>query len=87
MTTSTAEPATVAAMSVRFEGERLFVDLSDGRGVSLDLRSTPWLAWLFRATPRPRAGWSVEPGGFAVYWDELDDGIEVAQVLSEDSNA
>ena len=40
------------------------------------------------------SGHSTAPGGvvgrargFAVYWDELDDGIEVAQVLSEDSNA
>ena len=51
----------------------------------MDLQSTPWLSWLFRATPQQQAAWSIEPGGFAVYWDALDDGIEVAHLLSEAS--
>jgi hypothetical protein len=29
-----------------------------------------------------RQRWQVEPGGFAVYWPELDDGIEVEHLLS-----
>jgi hypothetical protein len=26
--------------------------------------------------------WSLEPRGFAIYWPDLDDGIEVAHLLS-----
>ena len=46
-------------------------------------RSTklPWLKWLEKATPKQRANWSVEPGGFALYWADLDDGIEVCHLL------
>jgi len=40
--------------------------------------SLPWLAWLAQATPEQRAHWSLEPRGFAVYWEELDNGIEIA---------
>lgn len=35
--------------------------------------------------PRPteqRAGWTIEPGGYVVYWEELDDGFEVAHLLA-----
>jgi hypothetical protein len=28
-----------------------------------------------------RERWSLEPDGYAVYWEELDDGIEVQHIL------
>ncbi len=28
-------------------------------------------------TPEQRADWTIEPDVYAIYWDELDDGIEV----------
>ncbi len=40
-----------------------------------------WLDWLLKATPEQRANWSLEPGGFAIYWEDLDDGVEVAHLL------
>jgi hypothetical protein len=79
MLTSTAE---VGAAAVRFEGDVLHVALTDGREVAVPMARVPWLAWLLRATPEQRERWSVEPDGFAVYWDELDDGVEVAHLLS-----
>ncbi len=41
-----------------------------------------WLAWLANATPEQKANWSFEPGGYAIYWDDLDDGVEVCHILT-----
>ena len=50
--------------------------------INLPLAEVPWLKWLAKATPKQRANWSLEPGGFAIYWPDLDDGIEVCQLLN-----
>jgi hypothetical protein len=71
----------VTVTDVQFEGDTLHVQLSNSRLVSLPLDGISWLDWLASATPEQRDGWSIEPGGYAVYWDELDDGIEVAHLL------
>jgi len=72
----------VAATNVRFENDNLVITLSDERELVLPLEKYDWLQWLAHATPQQRAHWSLEPNGFAIYWDELDDGIEVQHVLS-----
>ena len=72
----------VSAVGVRLAAEKVYIALSDGRELGLPL-SLPWLGWLARATPEQQARWSLEPRGFAVYWEELDDGIEVAPLLSQ----
>ena len=72
----------VAASNVRFEDNTLYVSLSDGREISVPLDRVEWLTWLAQATPEQRANWSLEPGGFAIYWDDLDDGIEVCHLLT-----
>lgn len=69
------------AVGVRFTGDVLRVALSDGREVSLPLARIEWLSWLAQATPEQRSKWTVEPGGYAIYWDDLDDGIEVCHLL------
>ncbi|MDZ7361810.1 MAG: DUF2442 domain-containing protein [candidate division KSB1 bacterium] len=71
----------VAATDVRFASNVLCVSLSDGREVRVPMARVEWLSWLLKATPKQRAKWSIEPGGFAIYWDELDDGIEVRHLL------
>ncbi len=71
-------PASVAATGVRFAGAMLYVALSDGREIGVPLSRFPWLA---RATTKQRARWSIEPHGYAVWWDALDDGIEVSHLL------
>jgi hypothetical protein len=55
--------------------------VSDGREVTVPIDRVEWLRWLAVATPEQRAKWSLEPGGFAIYWDELDDGIEICHLL------
>jgi len=88
MSTLTAKAAEqVQAESVRFTTGKLHVQLNDGREISLPLAEVPWLKWLAKATPKHRANWSLEPGGFAIYWPDLDDGIEVCHLLNSQAIA
>ncbi len=72
----------VEAKSVRFEGNSLHILLSDGREISISINQVGWLKWLAKATQEQRAKWTIEPGGFAIYWEDLDDGIEIEHLLS-----
>ena len=68
---------TVKALGVGFAGDRLCVELSDGRELSLPFKRK----WLAKATPKQRADWSLESGSYAIYWEQLDDGIEICHLL------
>jgi hypothetical protein len=57
----------------------LYVALTDGREIGVPLARFPWLA---QATSAQRNNWRIEPRGFAVYWDDLDDGIEIDHLLA-----
>lgn len=72
----------VQARGVRFMGDILVLELSDGREVSLPMTKIQWLDWLAKATPEQRVKWRIQPQGFAVYWEDLDDGFEVEHALS-----
>ncbi len=72
----------IQATSVRFVGKAFYAGLSDGREVSIPLESVPWLHWLLTASDEQRAQWTTEPGGYALYWDSLDDGVEIGRLLS-----
>jgi len=50
--------------------------------VSISVDVIHWLDWLDATTPEQHAGWSIEPGGYAVYWNELDNGIKTAHLLA-----
>ena len=83
MITSRHEDAQhVAATGVRFAGDMLYVSLSDGREIGVPLNQVRWLDWLARATSEQRSRWSIEPRGFAIHWEDLDDGIEVTHLLA-----
>ncbi len=77
----------VAATGVRFVDNLLYILLSDGREVSLPVDQIEWLEWLAKSAPKQRANWSLEPGGYAIYWEDLDDGIEVNHILAMQSLA
>lgn len=79
---SMTESAQISATGAHFQNENLVATLSDGREIILPLRCYKWLHWLEQATPAQRERWSLEPIGFAIYWDELDDGLEVEHLLS-----
>jgi hypothetical protein len=71
----------VSADSIRITTTVLHVRLDDGREIGVPFTEVPWLKWLAKATPKQRANWSLEPGGFAIYWPNLDDGMEVCRLL------
>ncbi len=77
----------VSAIGIRFDDNTLHVSLSDGREISVPLDKIKWLNWLAKATPEQRAQWSIEPGGFAIYWEQLDDGVEIEHLLGMQSLA
>ncbi len=81
------ETESVQAETVRFTPGKLHVRFNDGREISLPLAEVPWLKWLAKATSKQRANWSLEPGGLAIYWPDLDDGIEVCHLLNTQSIA
>lgn len=62
--------------------DMLRVGLRDGRTIETNLVRIPWLRWLRDASEEARSHWSLEPGGFAVYWEDLDDGVEVRHLLA-----
>lgn len=72
----------VEATDVQIKDDILQVSLSDGRIISVPLAKITWLKWLRNATLEQQANWSIEPGGFAIYWNDLDDGVEVAHLLT-----
>lgn len=72
------KPSSISARGVRFTDRMLYIELVDGREIGVPLSRFPWLQ---RATPSQRRKWHIEPQGFAVYWDGLDDGIEVEHLL------
>ena len=59
----------------------MLIDLCDGSEIPVSLSKFSWLNWLANASPEQKANWSSEPGGFAIYWPDLDDGIEVQHLL------
>jgi hypothetical protein len=75
----------VGATKVKFQENRLHVALNDGREISLPIDRIEWLRWLTKATPDQRANWSLEPGGYAIYWEDLDNRIVPVYSMSKES--
>ena len=64
---------------VRFDVERLIVDLADGRTIAVPLA---WYPRLLDATPAQRSNWTKAGGGFGIHWPEADEDLSVAGLLS-----
>jgi hypothetical protein len=71
----------VGATDVKFINSVLSITLNDGREINVPMDRAEWLAWLRNATAEQRSKWSLEPNGYAIYWEELDDGIEICHLL------
>jgi hypothetical protein len=51
--------------------------------VTVDVSRVDWLGWLHAADNRTRQAFEIEePGALAIYWPDLDDGIEIAHLLT-----
>lgn len=81
-TSPTSSPdSEVRATGVEVSRDSLRIELSDGRVIETRIAKVPWLRWLQEASEEARANWSLEPGGFAIFWEDLDDGVEVRHLL------
>ncbi len=69
-------------LSVHFEGDMLFIELSYEGQLVLPFQCIKWLDWLAQATAQQRMRWTIEPHSYAVWWDELDDSFELIHALS-----
>src|SRR4029453_15721837 len=72
----------VSVRNVRFDGDMLFIELDDERQIGLPFKKIRWLDCLAREPPAKRANLTIEPYGYAVWWEELDDGFELEHALS-----
>src|SRR5450759_2625348 len=59
--------------------DKLCVDLSDGRSISVPLT---WYPRLLRATPAERKRWRLIGRGSGIHWDDLDEDISVEGLLA-----
>jgi hypothetical protein len=66
------------ATSISFDKENLWVQLSDGRSLSVPLTYFPRL---LNASPADRSEYVVSGGGTGLHWEKLDEDISVAGLL------
>ncbi len=69
--------SSVEATSVRFDEDRMWVDLSDGRILAVPLA---WFPRLLRAAPEQRDTCRISPRG--LHWETLDEDISLAGLLA-----
>lgn len=77
---STAEELLIEARvrDVRCTEDRLIVDLTDGRELSVPIR---WYPRLLNATPAQRAHWELAGAGYGIHWPEIDEDLSVKGLL------
>ena len=63
---------------VRFEDERLVVDLADGRTIAVPLS---WYPRLANATPAQRENWTVAGAGHGIHWPDVDEDLSTEGLL------
>lgn len=77
---STAEELLIEArvQKVRCTDDRLIVDLTDGRELSVPIR---WYPRLLNATPAQRADWELAGAGYGIHWPQIDEDLSVKGLL------
>jgi hypothetical protein len=64
--------------AVRFDDERLIVDLADGRTIAVPIA---WYPRLANATPEQRSRWEIAGAGFGIHWPEVDEDLSTEGLL------
>ena len=75
MTTLAPNPT---AQKVWFDSDNLWLQLHDGRSLSVPLAYFPRL---LNATPEDREAFEISGGGTGLHWDHLDEDISVKGLL------
>ena len=80
MSISRVEAERIAfARSVLVTGERLIVELTDGREISVPLS---WYPRLSHGRPEEHQRWELIGRGVGIHWPDLDEDISVEGVLA-----
>lgn len=66
------------AVSLSFDSDNMWVELSDGRQLGVPLAYFPRLA---NATPEQLGEYIISGGGAGLHWEELDEDISVPALL------
>lgn len=67
----------ISAKSLRFDDDRMWLELSDGRVLGAPL---VWFPRLLHATPAQRLAYEISRNG--LHWGELDEDISIDGLLS-----
>ncbi len=78
MTTLTLEIEPVA-VEVMVTGEKIIIDLADGRSLAIPLA---WYPRLLYGTPQERENWQLLGEGYAIEWPDLDEHIGIEGLLA-----
>ena len=84
MSISAIDKEIPTATGVEVSGNALYVKLSNGRKVSIQLDQYPRLAW---ATKQERANWKLIGGGHGIHWEDIDEDISVEGILARKRSA
>ena len=76
-------PPTDFARTVRATDERLIVELTDGREISVPLS---WYPRLAHGRPEERAHWELIGHGHGIHWPDLDEDLSVEGLLAGKSS-
>ncbi len=66
------------AVNVRFEGETMYIQLSDGRQIGIPLE---WYPRLRGATLQQRKKWRLIGKGIGIHWEILDEDLSIEGLL------
>lgn len=73
-----AEAADERVADVRFDSDRIIVDLMDGRTIAVPLAFYPRL---LNATPEQRRNWQVAGSGYGIHWPDIDEDLSTEGLL------
>ncbi len=79
MASSIPEVRSPRAVSVSFQGERLSVELDDGRTIAAPI---DWYPRLRHGDSRERNNWQLIGSGYGLHWPDLDEDISVEGLLA-----
>ena len=79
MTTLILDSKALQAVSVQITDDTLFVEMADGRTVSVPL---VWYPRLFHSTREERKNWRLIAGGEGIHWSDLDEDVSVEDLLA-----
>ena len=73
-----AKVADERVVDLRFDDERLIVDLRDGRTIAVPIA---WYPRLASATAQQRNRWEVAGGGYGIHWPDIDEDLSTEGLL------